>query len=180
LLRSHLLLVLRNQESPSHAELDRFFAHFGRLVLDTESGRFHYNTFSSSKSEYVYRAQDGNYVVNTETGAPELVWHNDMSHRPETKTIAVLEAISCEPMAEPTDFRNMYVAYELLPAGLRASLARRQGVFIDPRRDLESNPRLCDAMHPVLLHHPDSDRVALYVNDHTKRIVGLDEAESRE
>jgi hypothetical protein len=38
-LRSHLLLVLRGQRSPSEAELDDFLRGLGRLVLETEDGR---------------------------------------------------------------------------------------------------------------------------------------------
>ncbi|HXC37872.1 MAG TPA: TauD/TfdA family dioxygenase, partial [Burkholderiales bacterium] len=41
-LRRHLLILFRGQPSPSEDELDEFFRGFGRLVLDTEDGKFHY------------------------------------------------------------------------------------------------------------------------------------------
>lgn len=174
-LRSKLLLVLRGQESPTREQLDGFFRHFGRLQLDTYDGAFHYGTFSDASTEFVQRRENTNYVVNVEYGAEELPWHNDQSHRPQLKVISVLEALEVEESATPTEFRDMYVAYELLPIELRARLATKQGVFFNPRQPPPSEqPRLADAMHLVFTPHPHSGRVALYVNGYTQRIAGLD------
>jgi taurine dioxygenase len=58
-------------------------------------------------------------------------------------------------------------------------LAFKQGVFFNPRQPPPSEqPRLADAMHLVFTPHPQSGRVALYVNGYTKRIAGFDIDES--
>lgn len=178
-LRSKLLLVFRGQDSPTREQLDGFFSHFGRLQLHTYDGAFHYGTFTDAATEFVQRRDDTNYVVNVEQGAEELPWHNDQSHRPQLKVLSVLEALEVEDDATPTEFRDMYVAYEMLPVDLRARLAHKQGVFFNPRQPPPSEqPRLADAMHLVFTPHPHSGRVALYVNGYTQRIAGFDLVES--
>jgi taurine dioxygenase len=174
LLRSSLLLVFRGQASPSHEQLDEFFGCLGRLMLDSYDGTFHYGTFNDDQDQLVQRRQAQNYVVNVDGGASELVWHSDQSHRPQLKILSLLEAIEAEGEVVPTEFRNMYIAYETLPAELKFRLQNRQCVFFDPRQPSpEQQPRLADAMHLVFTPHPHSGRVALYPNDFTRRIVGF-------
>jgi len=178
-LRSHLLLIFRGQKSPTHDELDGFFRGLGRLVSESYDGTFHYNTFTNKENDQVHRKENFNYVVNTADGQTELVWHNDQFHRPQFKILSVLEAIDFEPGAVPTLFRDMYTAYEMLPAASRAPLEYKQTVNLDPRHlDLQKMPRLADSMHPVFSPHPHSGRKALYVGDWTHRIAGVDESES--
>lgn len=174
LMRSRLLLVFRGQPSPTKEQLDGFFSKFGRLVLETYDGTFHYQTFNEDEGEVVRRLSNQNFVANVAGGASELVWHCDQSHRPQLKVISALEAIEVEGVVVPTQFRDMYVAYETLPADLRMQLQHRQGVFFDPRMPSpDVQPRLADAMHLVFTPHPTSGRVALYVNDYTRRVVGF-------
>jgi len=174
-LRRHLLLVFRGQTSPTHDELDEFFRPFGRLVSETLEGNFHYKTFTDSDADQIHRKGNFNYVVNTDDGQGELVWHNDHFHRPQLKILSVLEALEFDEGAVPTQFRDMYTAYEMLPLELRAPLEYRQTINFDPRRlDLEKYPRLCDSMHPVFTPHPHSGRRALYIGDWTARIVGME------
>jgi taurine dioxygenase len=173
-LRRHLLLVFRGQASPTHEQLDSFFIRFGRLVSGSYDGTFHYKTFTDKDSDQVHRKGDFNYVVNTEEGQTELVWHSDHFHRPQLKILSVLEAIDLEPGVVPTQFRDMYTAFEMLPAAVRAELEFKQTVNLDPRKsDLEKWPRLADSMHPVFTPHPHSSRRAIYVNDFTHRIAGV-------
>lgn len=181
LLRSKLLLVFRGQSSPTHEQLDEFFAAFGRLVLQSYDGTFHYGTFADDQKETVYRKREQNYVANPAAGANELVWHSDQSHRPQLKVLSVLEGMKIEGLVVPTEFRDMYVGYETLPAELRFRLQNKQCVFYDPRQPSpEERPRLADAMHLVFTPHPHSGRVSLFVNDFTRRIVGFSESESDE
>jgi len=195
-LRSRLLLVLRGQTSPSEAQLDEFLRGLGRLVLETEDGREHYKGHlykgdggpaSDLKREmrsYQHRAEDNSgstYYDPAATGASELVWHNDQSHRPMLKVISVLEALDFEEVTVPTQFRDTYVAAETLPPETRSALAARQAVYFDPRLPPPSElPRACDAMHPVVICHPHTGRRALYVNDYADRVAGMDRGESDE
>ena len=181
LLRSRLLIVFRGQESPSHEQLEEFFGSFGRLVLKTYDGTFHYGTFNDDEKQAVHRKNEQNYVVNVPGGSSELVWHSDQSHRPQLKILSLLEGVEIPGEVVPTEFRDMYVAYETLPAALKFRLQNRQCVFFDPRQPSpEERPRLADAMHLVFTPHPHSGRVALYVNDFTRRIVGFSASESDE
>lgn len=179
MLRSRLLLVFRGQDAPRKEDLDRFFTAFGRLVLHSYDGSYHYGTFNDDENEVVRRADDQNYISNVEGGSSELVWHSDQSHRPQLKILSGLEALECEDGVVPTQFRDMYVAYETLPADLRLRLQHKQLVFFDPRIPApDVLPRLADAMHPVFTPHPQSGRLSLYVNDFTARIVGFSIEES--
>jgi taurine dioxygenase len=179
-LRRHLLLVFRGQVSPTREQSDAFFRGFGPLVLDTEDGKFHYGKFSRDQTKEVHRRDDGNYLVAKDTGAMELGWHNDQSHKPQYKVISQLEAIEFEDGAVPTAFRDMYTVCELLPREVRAKLEGKQGVFLDPRLPgPDELPRLCDAMHPILSAHPDSGRRAVFGSDWTlHRIAGVSAEES--
>ncbi|MCB2079555.1 MAG: TauD/TfdA family dioxygenase, partial [Novosphingobium sp.] len=42
----------------------------------------------------------------------------------------------------------------------------------------DKKPRLCDATHPVIRTHPESERLNLFVIDYTARIVGMPLEES--
>lgn len=181
MLRSRLLLVFRGQEAPDRAQLDEFFSAFGRLMIETYDGTYHYGTFTDDEKETVQRRDNQNYIVNVDGGTSELVWHSDQSHRPQLKILSVLEAIACDEQVTPTQFRDMYVAYESLPRDLKTTLQNRQCVFFDPRiPGPDVQPRLADAMHLVFTPHPVSGRVALYPNDFTRRIVGFSLEESAE
>ena len=191
-LRSHLLVVLRGQPSPSETELDEFLRGFGRLVLDTEDGAAHYrghlhqggpaSDLTKEMRAYQHRSADNRgstYYDPEATGAGELVWHNDQSHRPMLKVVSVLEALDFDARAVPTQFRDTYVAAEMLPRGVRSDLEHRQVIYFDPRLPPPSElARSCDAMHPVLVAHPHSGRRALYVNDFADRIAGMDRSDS--
>ncbi len=191
-LRTHLLLVLRGQPSPTDNELDQFLRGFGRLVLDTEDGVAHYrghlggggrgSALREEMRAYQHR-EDANrgstYYDPRATGASELVWHNDQSHRPMLKVLSVLEALDFDDDAVPTLFRDTYVAVETLPPARRHELEHRQVIYFDPRLPSpEELSRSCDAMHPVVLPHPHTGRRALYVNDFADRIAGMDRADS--
>jgi taurine dioxygenase len=179
-MRRHLLLIFRGQRSPGHEEVNRFFAPFGRLVRDSFDGNFHYNTFNEKDQVQRPGGVTGvNYVVNTADGQTELDWHTDHFHRPHIKIISVLEAIEFGQGSVPTQFRDMYTAYEMLPAAIKAELEHKMTVNLDPRKmDLEKFPRLADSMHPVFQPHPHSGRRTIFLNAMTFRIAGFTIPES--
>lgn len=190
-LRRHLLVVLRGQPSPTEAELDEFFAAFGRLVLATEDGAAHYAShlhrgevagMAVETQRYLSRAADnsGSSVYDPgPEGASELVWHNDQSHRPMRKVVSVFEAIEIDDEVVATEFRDMYTAYETLPASLRSLLENRLVVYYDPRMPSPAElPRLADATHAVFTAHPHTGRRTIFVNDFADRFTGMTHAES--
>ena len=191
-LRRHLLLVFRGQPSPTQQQLDTFFRAFGRLVLETEDGAAHYaghlhlggpaSTMAKESEQYLSRPSDnsGSSIYNPGAeGISELVWHNDQSHRPMRKVLSVFEALDVAPGVTPTEFRDMYTAYETLPQHLRTLLEHRLVVYYDPRLPSPAElPRLADATHPVFTPHPHTGRRTIFVNDFADRFTGLSHAES--
>ncbi|MEO8695260.1 MAG: TauD/TfdA family dioxygenase [Acidimicrobiales bacterium] len=193
-LRRSLLLVLRGQAAPSEPQLDEFFRAFGRLVLETEDGFAHYSGHRNlggpasdlAKEMVAYQHRNlantgSTYYDPGPEGASELVWHNDQSHRPMLKVVSVLEALEVDEGVVPTEYRDTYTAYEMLPRALRSELEHRQIIYFDPRLPPPSElPRLADAMHPVFTAHPHTGRRALYVNDFADRVAGINREESDE
>lgn len=191
-LRRNLLLVFRGQVSPTQEQLDSFFCAFGRLVLSTEDGTAHYSghlhgpgamsEMASESEQYLSRSPDNSGSSTYKPGADgisELVWHNDQSHRPMRKVVSVFEALDVEPGVVPTEFRDMYTAYEMLPTSLRSLLEQRLVVYYDPRLPSPAEmPRLADATHPVFTPHPHTGRRTVFVNDFADRFTGLTHAES--
>jgi len=183
-MRRHLLLVLRGQISPSHEQSNRFWGAFGPLVMDTLDGQFHYSRFSTEKAvnNVMRDKQGGNLVVAGDDGMIELGWHSDQSHKPQFKTISLLENVRFGPGAVPTAFRDMYTVCELLPREMKARLDGKQGIFLDPRLPgPDKLPRLCDAMHPIIAAHPVSGRKVVFGSDWTiHRIAGMNAEDSEE
>ncbi len=191
-LRRNLLLVLRGQPSPTEPQLDDFLRQFGRLVLETEDGAAHYSghrneggpasQMAIESKQYMDRNADNTGSTRYTPGADgisELVWHNDQSHRPMRKVLSVFEAIDVEAAVTPTEYRDLYTAYESLPTSLRTLLEQRQVIYFDPRMPSPADmPRLADATHPVFTAHPHTGRRTIYVNDFADRIAGMNRDES--
>ena len=118
-------------------------------------------------------------------------WHTDHSYDREPALGSILYAREVPPSGGDTLFASMYAAYEALSdslkktlEGLRARHSSRH-VFGVERADMKGrigNPELAtqDAVHPVVITHPESGRKALYVNPgFTLGFEGWTEDESR-
>src|SRR3984893_18469162 len=122
-------------------------------------------------------------------------WHTDHSYDEAPALGSMLYAREVPKTGGDTLFASMYAAYDALSDGLKATLdglkARHSsrhvfGAAADARRgDLRGrigNPELAtqDAVHPVVIRHPETGRKALYVNPgFTLRFDGWSEEESR-
>ena len=124
-------------------------------------------------------------------------WHTDHSYDLAPALGSVLYAHEVPPTGGDTMFANMYLAYETLSEGLQATLEGLRAVhssrhvfgdkaarYSDPNNDITGrigNPELAtqDAIHPVIIRHPDTGRKALYVNPgFTLRFDGWTDEES--
>ncbi len=123
-------------------------------------------------------------------------WHTDHSYDQIPAMGSILLARETPPRGGDTVFANMYMGYETLSDGLKATLEGLNGVhssrhvfgktarYKDRGEDL--NGRLGnedaaqqDAIHPVVIKHPVSGRKALYVNPgFTLRFEGWTDLES--
>jgi taurine dioxygenase len=107
-------------------------------------------------------------------------WHTDHSYDQIPAKGSLLYAREIPPVGGDTLFSSMYAAYEALSPGLQKTLeglkalhSSRHAFGASARRLLESdlkgrigNPELAtqDAVHPVVIVHPETGRKALYVN----------------
>jgi taurine dioxygenase len=122
-------------------------------------------------------------------------WHTDHSYDQEPALGSMLYAREVPQTGGDTLFAGMYAAYDALSDGLKETLgglrARHSSrhVFgrdaMARRGDLNGrigNPELAtqDAVHPVVIRHPETGRKALYVNPgFTLRFDGWTEDESK-
>lgn len=121
-------------------------------------------------------------------------WHTDHSYDTAPALGSVLYAREVPPYGGDTMFASMYAAYDALSDGLKqtleglSALHSSRHVFGEGRTrdwgDLKGRLRnadsaVQDAVHPIVIRHPDSGRRALYVNpDFTVRIDGWTDEES--
>jgi len=122
-------------------------------------------------------------------------WHTDHSYDEAPALGSMLYAREVPQTGGDTLFASMYAAYDALSDGLKATLEGLRachssrhvfGAEAAARRgDLNGrigNPELAtqDAVHPVIIRHPETGRKALYVNPgFTLRFEGWTDEESR-
>ena len=105
-------------------------------------------------------------------------WHTDHSYDQIPALGSILLARETPPIGGDTLFSCMYKAYESLSDGMKEMLnglnavhsSRHvfgdQSAYVDSMDDRLSNAEAAtqDAIHPVIITHPESGRKALYVN----------------
>ena len=122
-------------------------------------------------------------------------WHTDVSYLERPALGSVLYALEVPEYGGDTMFASQYLAYQALSDGMKAMLEGLRachssrhvfGIEAMARRgDLNGrigNPELAtqDAVHPVVIRHPETGRKALYVNPgFTLRFEGWTDEESR-
>jgi taurine dioxygenase len=121
-------------------------------------------------------------------------WHTDHSYDVEPALGSILVARALPESGGDTWFANLANAFDALPdalknrlRGLRAKHSNRHiygegGYYAqtDLADRLGGRDRVGDAVHPVVIVHPESGREVLYVNPaHTIQLEGMDEAESK-
>lgn len=122
-------------------------------------------------------------------------WHTDHSYDQVPALGSVLYAREVPDHGGDTMFASMAAAYDALSDGLKATLEglsaehSSRHVFgakaLDARTDMKGrlgNPELAtqDAVHPVVIRHPETGRKTLYVNPgFTTKIAGWTAEESK-
>jgi len=121
-------------------------------------------------------------------------WHADHSYDPDPALGSILVARELPEAGGDTMFANMYAAYDSLSDGLKRTLATLrarhsnkhlygEGGFYrksDLGAQLKTDGVVSEAVHPVVITHPDSGRKALYVNPgHTLHFEGWSRPESQ-
>lgn len=124
-------------------------------------------------------------------------WHTDHSYDLAPAMGSILYAREVPETGGDTMFASMYLAYEALSDGLKQTLEGLNAVHSSRHvfgnkteynkddsgaKNRFNNPELAtqDAVHPVIIQHPDSGRKALYVNPgFTLRFEGWTDEESK-
>src|SRR5437764_9038573 len=134
--------------------------------------------------------EDGRPIGLGDAGA---YWHSDLSHKERPSLGSLLRAQELPEEGGDTLFANMHLAWDTLPAPLRAAVEGRRAEhsylakYEELRRRSPWRPKLSDEQlaqvrpvtHPVVRTHPETGRKALFVSEHfTTRIVGLPDDES--
>jgi alpha-ketoglutarate-dependent 2,4-dichlorophenoxyacetate dioxygenase len=116
------------------------------------------------------------------------LWHTDSSFRQKSATWSMLHARIVPPDGADTEFVDTRVAYEALPAAMRAKLdgliaehsiwhsRAKLGGYVPSEEERQSRP---PAQHPLVRLHPGSGRKALYIASHASHILGMPVDEGR-
>jgi taurine dioxygenase len=147
-----------------------------------------------------FKAVDGHPQIAEVRKEPEQKtnigggWHTDHSYDQVPALGSILLAREVPPMGGDTMFASMHHAYEALSDGLKQTLEGLRAVHSSRHvfsataqytRDVAGrigNSELAtqDAVHPVVIRHPETGRKTLYVNrGFTLRFEGWTEAESK-
>jgi taurine dioxygenase len=172
LLARHGVLLFRRQLL-SEEDLIRFAAGFGELettIYTKGVSPFNREVIYISNLKY----PDGGNVGLL--GDQEVKWHSDQTYRTRPATGAMLYGLEVPTSSGCTHWANQYLAYESLPAEVKAAIDGRTGVFSYAKRldvfypkeqknDQSLNRRAPEsAPHPIVLTHPVTKRKALYAD----------------
>jgi taurine dioxygenase len=177
------------------AALVRFGRMFGELEINV-ANQFHEPGFP----EVMVLSNMTKDGKPTGLGDAGHGWHTDMSYRRDIALANVLYAIKVptrngQPLGD-TQFRNMHLAYEDLPAEIKRRLTGRTAThdfakFWDMMRSRPGSQRAAltpeqrakrpPVSQPIFRTHPITGRAVLYCNPgYAVRIDGMAEAESAE
>ena len=178
----HGLIFFRNQELTPDDHL-RFAKRWGEINI---------NRFFAKVEGYEQIAEvkkDSDQEINI-GGA----WHTDHSYDQIPAMGSILLARETPKTGGDTLFANMYKAYESLSDGLKETLECMNAChssrhvfgahtgYAEASNQRIGNPELAtqDAIHPVIITHPESKRKALYVNpEFTVNFEGWTKEESQ-
>jgi taurine dioxygenase len=113
-----------------------------------------------------------------------LYWHTDGSWRERTGQATMMYSEIVPETGGETEFADMYSAYELLPAAMKARIEGRRAIhnldFSRTRRHGEDlltakqKTEVPPVAHPIVRTHPDTGRKAIFLGDHAESIEGMD------
>ena len=121
-------------------------------------------------------------------------WHTDHSYDDVPALGSMIYALEVPPVGGDTMFANMSLAYETLSDGMKDMLSKLEAVHSSRHvfgPGYKTNPDVADrfrnagqavqdAVHPVVIRHPDTGRKVLYINPtFTVRFNDWTEQESR-
>ncbi|WP_322044831.1 TauD/TfdA dioxygenase family protein [Paraburkholderia sp. J67] len=168
-LLKHKVLFLR-QQTLSRAEHVAFAERFGKLEDHPVAGS--HPDHPGLVQIYKTPEQPNDRYENA--------WHTDATWRAAPPMGAVLRCVECPPVGGDTMWANMALAYENLPAHVKAQIADLRashsiqasfGAAMPLEKRLALKAQYPDAEHPVVRTHPETDEKVLFVNGFTTHFV---------
>jgi len=186
----HCVLLFRGQKL-SPAELVAFAARFGPLEPPPGSERDLRADSGSKEADDMWIIS--NVVENGKAigalGYGEAEWHSDMTYLDVPPTASVLYGHEVPATGANTWFANMYLAWEQMPAALRAGIQDARALHdssytsagdlrkgMDAVTDVRAAP---GAVHSMVIKHPENGRQALFLGRRMNAYIkGMEVADS--
>jgi len=165
LLLAHRVLFFRDQ-AITRAEHVAFARRFGPLEDHPVAG-------SDPENPGLVRIYKSPEAPNDRY---ENAWHTDATWRESPPFGCVLRCVECPPVGGDTMWANMVLAYENLPADVKARIAGLRarhsieatfGAAMPLEKRLALKAQFPDAEHPVVRTHPETGENVLFVNAFT-------------
>ncbi len=175
LLLVHKVLFFRDQDF-TRAEHVAFARHFGELEDHPVAG-------SDPDHPGLVRIYKSPEMPNDRY---ENAWHTDATWREKPPFGCVLRCVECPPVGGDTMWANMALAYERLPADVKAKIAGLRarhsieasfGAAMPAEKRLALKAQFPDAEHPVVRTHPETGEKVLFVNAFTTHFTNYHTAE---
>jgi taurine dioxygenase len=175
----HSVLVFRDQRL-SPAELLAAVRQFGEVFPQ------HNTKFALPECPLIHYISNQDSYSDGRRYIPGEGYHTDHSNDERPPKATVLHAVQLPDRGGDTQYVNMYLAYDDLPAATKAKLAGARAIHVYQSRfserklmGLPPTTKVPDAVtHPLVRTHPETGRKALYLNPiRTEGIVGMAEDE---
>jgi len=180
--RDHHVLVFRDQDLSNDEQL-AFTQQFGEIE---EHVARHSAAARYGLVHMVTNVGDDGAPTTKLTAVGNYLWHTDKSYHAVPSLMTMLHAKELPPDGGDTQFANMAMAYEALPAatkrriaGLRAVhswAASRRRAGAPPPSEIEMRERP-PVDHPLVRLHPVTGAKTLYIGNHASHVLGMPEAE---
>jgi taurine dioxygenase len=171
LLLKHRVLFFRDQDI-GRAEHVAFARHFGELEDHPVAG----SDPDHPGLVRIYKSPD------QPNDRYENSWHTDATWREQPPFGCVLRCVECPPVGGDTMWANMVLAYDNLPAHIKAQIAGLRarhsieasfGAAMPADKRLALHAQFPDAEHPVVRTHPETGEKVLFVNGFTTHFTNF-------
>jgi taurine dioxygenase len=176
LLLQYKVLFFRDQDI-TRAEHVAFARHFGELEDHPVAG----SDPDHPGLVRIYKSPD------SPNDRYENSWHTDATWREKPPFGCVLRCVECPPVGGDTMWANMVLAYEKLPAHIKAQIAGMRarhsieasfGAAMPSTKRLALKAQFPDAEHPVVRTHPETGEKILFVNAFTTHFTNFHTADN--
>jgi len=183
---AYQLILFRDVDLPPATQV-AFARNFGEVQVHVLSDQYGYKDHPE-----IYLLSNLDKDGNPSGKHPDkgtLYWHTDGSWRERTGQATMMYSEIVPEAGGETQFADMYSAYDLLPAAMKARLEGRRAIhnfdFSRTRRHgeapltAEQKAKVPPITHPIVRTHPETGRKAIFLGDHAESIEGMDYDEGR-